>query len=121
MAPEFGTFITMILSIFITAAVPTLVVVATKLAQAKWEEIKHYLSADQILLFESAAKTTLQALQQSGAAGLIENTGQAKKEEAVIRLQAIVDANKWNIPVSQIESTIEAGILKGWNLAQEKK
>lgn len=119
MAPEFGTFISILLQVVALAVLPTVTVTIVLLARAKWKEIQSYMTAEQIMMFNEATKMVIQSAQASGAAGLIINTGEAKKQEAIDNLQAIVDANKWNIPVAQIAASIEAGIFKGWHIVEE--
>lgn len=115
--PEIFQFITLVLGLLISAAVPTLTVAVYRLITAKTAEFKHSLSVAQLVAFENATAMVVKAANQSGAAGLIAKTGAAMKEYAVTSLQAIVDSAGWKISVEQVDAQIEAAIWQGLQLA----
>ncbi len=115
----FGQFVALVLEALIVAVVPALVVLIAKFAQAKLAELKLRLTANQWLMLSDMVVTVIRAAEQSGLAGLIENTAVAKKQYAIDALQAIVDAHSLHLPLAQLDAAIEEAVQQGSHLAQE--
>lgn len=117
-SPQVVTFITLLIGLLISGAVPVITVAFYRWIAARATEIQARLSADQIAQFRSLVAMAIMAAEQSGLAGLIQNIGTEKKRLATDTLQAIVDARGWHIPIQQIESEIEAAIAQGLESAK---
>lgn len=111
--PAISSFVNILLSLSITAVIPVLASIAWKWIQSHESIVKNAVSADQYNQFRATVEMVVQAAEKSGLSKLIQDTAQGKKTYAINALQAIVDANGWNIPVAQIEAEIEAAVLAG--------
>lgn len=104
---------------WLTAAIPVILTILGYIGYALSSWIKAHGTTKQWELISAYGKLTVQALEQMGLTGQIENVGQVKKAEAIKALQAFADAHRIKLNVSDFEMIIEGalreGVHKGWN------
>lgn len=84
----------------------------------KWDaEVKEFetnAGPGKLYFIQQIIKLAVQAAQQYGITGQIQDTGEAKKAEAIRVAQEWLNAHNISLPVEQVDHLIEAAILKGW-------
>lgn len=73
------------------------------------------VSVDQWNLAETFIVRAVQAAEQYGVLGVIENSGKSKKEAVLSAVQAYFDAHNIKLNAEQIDILIEAAITRGIN------
>jgi hypothetical protein len=121
MPAELSLFATLLLHMIIASAVPVLAAAAYKFISTKADALRQIMSADQYQQFLGMVHMVVNAAEQAGIGGLIENDGANKRDFAVNALQAIVDARGLNIPIAQLEAEVEDAVRRGVHLASEIK
>lgn len=101
-----------VLQAVLAAVLPVLAVAAATWMLAKWKEVKSRVDSKTLDYLTGLAYIVVQAAEQAGAAGLIDE----KKAYAMEVVQNWLKSKGMTINVSLIEAAIEAAVL---NLAHE--
>ena len=120
---QLSSFLELLLTALITALVPTLVAMLAVWLKAKLQELKDQVPANVMDQVDLIAEMVVMAAEQSGLAGLIKNTAEAKKAYAMdmgeqwLRgsLGLMLDLDKlgetfWNAVKLGLDSAIEAKV-----------
>lgn len=107
-------FIMIVLSAVVTVFLPVLVAFAVSWLRAQKELVLSRLTVEQRDLLFSIVAALVQAAEQAGIVGIIEDTGEAKKRWVIERVQTWLDTH--NLPAvdaEEIADLIEAAINQG--------